>query len=151
MKENFHSQKGLTLVEVLVSIVLLAIILTSFMGFFTQSAIFNKKNGEKLSTMQTAQKYISLVEENSKNIKKQQINNKLAGAPSAVLSASEISALFDPTITIDNSTYYITAMITKNNVPTGLIQFKIIVQKSATDTTGKSETYTYLRESEMKP
>ncbi|MCH6266686.1 prepilin-type N-terminal cleavage/methylation domain-containing protein [Neobacillus citreus] len=64
MLENFKSQRGLTLVEVLISIVLLSIFLTSLLGFFTQSAMFTKKSEQKLGTLQTAQMVVNMIEEN---------------------------------------------------------------------------------------
>jgi prepilin-type N-terminal cleavage/methylation domain-containing protein len=54
MKVYFQSQEGLTLIEVLVSIVMLSIILISFIGVFTQSAQFNNKNRQKLGTIDTS-------------------------------------------------------------------------------------------------
>ncbi|WP_191090677.1 type II secretion system protein [Niallia endozanthoxylica] len=42
-----YSENGLTLVEVLVSITILAIILTSFLSFFNQAYSYTKKNEDK--------------------------------------------------------------------------------------------------------
>lgn len=42
------NEKGLTLVEILASIVILSIVLTSFYGLFIQSAKFNKVNEDSL-------------------------------------------------------------------------------------------------------
>ena len=52
LKKQIH-EKGLTLVEILASIVILAIVLIAFMSFFTQSAKFTKFNDEKLTAVQS--------------------------------------------------------------------------------------------------
>lgn len=62
MGKKLDDQKGITLLEVLLSIVLLVIVLTSFAGFFTQSAMFVKKNEDKISTTQTAQQIVNIIE-----------------------------------------------------------------------------------------
>lgn len=62
MGRKLDDQKGITLLEVLLSIVLLVIVLTSFASFFTQSALFVKKNEDKISTTQTAQQIVNLIE-----------------------------------------------------------------------------------------
>ncbi|MFJ7727116.1 type II secretion system protein J [Neobacillus sp. NPDC097160] len=144
MKENFKSQQGLTLIEVLVSIVLLAIISTSFMGFFTQSALFTKKNEQKLDTMQTAQKIINMIEVDL--TKQDLLDNSFIDASGNVLnkpktlSAANINQLLDDTIATN---YNFSAIIT-NNSSENLIMFKIIVEDPK-NKGSKSETYTYIR------
>lgn len=56
-------QDGLTLIEVLVSIVILSIILTTFFSFFSQSMTFSGKNEEKLVAYNLASKTLIVVEE----------------------------------------------------------------------------------------
>ena len=142
MKDSFHSQKGLTLVEVLVSIVLLAIILTSFISFFTQSALFTKKNDQKLDTMQTAQKVVNLVE--IEITKQDLIENLIINSSEQVIKTSltktEIEGLINDNI---DPRYDVRVEISKNSSQ-NLIMFKIIVQ-DPTNTGNKSETYTYIR------
>jgi len=144
MKENFKSQKGLTLIEVLVSIVLLAIILTSFIGLFTQSTLFTKKNEQKLDTMQTAQKIINIVEVDL--TKQDLLDNSIIDASGNVLNKpkiltdEDINKLLDDTIVAN---YKFSAIIT-NNSSENLIMFKIIVEDPK-DKGSKSETYTYIR------
>ncbi|MBU8916634.1 prepilin-type N-terminal cleavage/methylation domain-containing protein [Bacillus sp. FJAT-29953] len=58
MKGNFHSQKGLTLVEVLVSIVILSIILMTTMSFFPQMGFINKQNEDKTKAVNTAKEIL---------------------------------------------------------------------------------------------
>ncbi len=50
--------KGFTLVEILVTLVILSIILLSFMSFFSQSSLFTQKNNEKLTAINLAQETI---------------------------------------------------------------------------------------------
>lgn len=144
MKENFQSQKGLTLIEVLASIVLLGIILTSFMGFFTQSALFTNKNEQKLDTVQTTQKIVNLVEI---NITKEDLKNReIIDASGTVvtnptnLDKAALETYFDDPIDTD---YTVSAIITNNSLE-NLIMFKIIVQDPKS-LSSKSETYTYIR------
>lgn len=50
--------KGFTLIEILVTLVILSIILLSFMSFFSQSSLFTQKNNEKLTAINLAQETI---------------------------------------------------------------------------------------------
>ncbi|MGJ7912309.1 prepilin-type N-terminal cleavage/methylation domain-containing protein [Neobacillus sp. LXY-1] len=144
MKKNFHCQKGLTLIEVLISILILAIILLSFMGFFTQSALFTKKNEQKLDTLQIAQKIVNLVEV---DITKQDLlangiidsNGSVLNSPKTI-DASTLNLLLDDTI---DPNYKYSAVVS-NNSSQNLIMFKIIVQDPR-NLNNKSETYTYIR------
>ncbi|WP_245805786.1 type IV pilus modification PilV family protein [Bacillus alkalicellulosilyticus] len=52
---QFRSEKGLTLIEVLVSIVILTLVLVSFMTMFTQSAKTNQVSEEIISATYVAQ------------------------------------------------------------------------------------------------
>lgn len=111
------------------------------MGFFTQSSLFSKKNEQKLGTMQTAQMYINLVED---NVSKSRIQN-LDFTKVNTLNKQQIDDLIKPAQPIVTP-YTITAVIkTKtadNNIPDNLFQFKITVENP--NTNSKSETYTYL-------
>jgi prepilin-type N-terminal cleavage/methylation domain-containing protein len=49
MKEFFHRQDGLTLVEVLVSVTILSIVIFTFLSFFTTSAKFNAFSSDKIN------------------------------------------------------------------------------------------------------
>ncbi|MEH7156909.1 type II secretion system protein [Neobacillus drentensis] len=139
MKGNLHSQKGLTLVEVLVSIVLLAVVLTSFLSFFTQSALFTKKNEQKLETMATAQKYINLIEDVPKTKFASFNPNLLNEVP---LTEDQIRNLFDPPLA--KSTYNIRGKLIITPNTENLIQFTIIVE-DPNDINNRSTTYTYIR------
>jgi type II secretory pathway pseudopilin PulG len=138
MRKNLK-EEGFTLVEVLVSIILLFIILTSFLSFFSQSAMFIHSNEKKLGTMQIAQKYINLIEENVglSDLKYIPIGTEI--------DKKDIDQLILKTTnkSIDSSSFRIKGFIT-TDTPKGLTQFKIIVQDPS-DTKNKSVTYTYIR------
>ncbi|RDU35040.1 hypothetical protein DRW41_19865 [Neobacillus piezotolerans] len=142
--KTLQKQGGFTLLEVLLSIVLLSIILTSFLGFFTQSALFAKKNEYKLDTVQTAQKIVNLIE---LNVTKQDLmeNNIIDGRGfvlngTKTLNQIEVEKLIDES---SGSDYNVRATVT-NNSAENLIMFKIIVQDPA-GPGNTSETYTYIR------
>ncbi|MEH7523899.1 prepilin-type N-terminal cleavage/methylation domain-containing protein, partial [Bacillus sp. JJ1503] len=63
------NQKGFTLLELLLSILILTIIFISFMTFFSQSAFFIKKNEEKFSAANTAQMVLNILQEREKEKK----------------------------------------------------------------------------------
>jgi prepilin-type N-terminal cleavage/methylation domain-containing protein len=58
MYENFHSQKGLTLIEVLVSIVILSGILLTTMSFFPQMGLINNQNEDNSKAINTAKEVL---------------------------------------------------------------------------------------------
>ncbi len=55
MNERFHNEKGLTLVEVLASIVILSIVVTTFLLVFSQTAKTTKQSEEKVDATYVAQ------------------------------------------------------------------------------------------------
>ncbi|MBM6619759.1 type IV pilus modification PilV family protein [Bacillus suaedaesalsae] len=61
MKTN--TQAGLTLLEVLASIVIVGLIVTTFFGFFSQSMLFSSKNEENLQAINIARKILVVVQE----------------------------------------------------------------------------------------
>lgn len=131
-------QKGFTLLEVLISIILLFIVLTSFMGFFTQSAMFNKKNEQKLGTLQMAQKYINLIED------KVSLSDVSSIPRNTQLDKNIVDQLIlkNPSQTVD-CPYNVKGFIT-NNTPRNLTQFKVIIEDKQ-DPKNNSSTYTYIR------
>lgn len=142
MNNKCKNNKGFTLLEVLLSIVLLFIISTSFIGFFTQSAMFTQKNKEKLNAVQIAQKYINLVEQ---YVKKNDLNSYDLSKP---LDESEIDKILSAhSIHLEKSSFKISAKVTPadKDLSSNLVQFKIIVQ-DPDEPNNESETYTYLRE-----
>jgi prepilin-type N-terminal cleavage/methylation domain-containing protein len=59
------NENGLSLIEVLISIVILSIIFISFMGFFPQMGMMNKQNGDKAQAVNTAKQLLINWENNS--------------------------------------------------------------------------------------
>ncbi|MEQ2529394.1 type II secretion system protein [Bacillaceae bacterium CLA-AA-H227] len=53
---DFQEEKGFTLIEILLSIVILTIILVSIMNFFPQMGLFNRHNLEKTEAINLAKK-----------------------------------------------------------------------------------------------
>lgn len=134
---KLHEEKGLTLLEVLLSIVLLVIVLTSFASFFTQSAMFVKKNEDKLSTTQTAQQIVNQVEVSlSKNDVK--TSSECAALP-CILKKNELSNLLGSPIA---SSFNISAEFADS--VEGLIRVKVSVT-DANNPESSSETFTYIR------
>lgn len=147
MVENFQKQEGFTLIEVLLSIVLLSIILTSFLGFFTQSAIFTIKNQEKLSAAQTAQKVVSLVEINttktqlrSKNIINE--SGKVVSPGTVYNDKSKFEELFKFKV---DTHFKVEIQFSDGPTDSRLVQCKVSIFESSAPATNKSETFTYIR------
>ncbi len=62
-----NNQDAFTLIEVLVSLVLLAIILTTFFGFFSQSMLFSNQNDEDLVAYNLTTQTLNIFEEKYQN------------------------------------------------------------------------------------
>ncbi|RSD23321.1 prepilin-type N-terminal cleavage/methylation domain-containing protein [Mesobacillus subterraneus] len=134
--KKLYNQKGLTLLEVLLSIVLLVIVLTSFAGFFSQSALFVNKNEDKINTTQTAQQMVNLIElKLTRNIL---VNNGCASLPCS-LNQNELSMLLDNPI---DTSLRISADFT--NSVEGLIRVKVSVE-NLDNPESSSKTFTYIR------
>ncbi|KMJ60294.1 hypothetical protein AB685_05620 [Bacillus sp. LL01] len=58
-KQNIHNQKGLTLIEILASIVILGIILTGMLGFFSQMVKYSSHADNKITSINLAEKMLS--------------------------------------------------------------------------------------------
>ncbi|RHW40647.1 prepilin-type N-terminal cleavage/methylation domain-containing protein [Neobacillus notoginsengisoli] len=147
MIKYFQKQEGFTLIEVLLSIVLLTIILTSFLGFFTQSAIFTNKNQEKLSAAQTAQKVVSSIELNTTKaqLKAKSIVNDTGKvvSPSTVYNdKSQFNELFKFTIV---TPFTVEIKFSDGPMGSGLIQCKVSILDNSSPPKTKSETFTYIR------
>ncbi|QUW22514.1 type II secretion system protein [Sporosarcina sp. Marseille-Q4063] len=61
MQKYFRNDKGLSLIEVLASLVILGIVFVGFMTIFPQMTLFNKKTEIKLETMNLAREEIALI------------------------------------------------------------------------------------------
>ena len=62
MKNHNFNEKGLTLVEVLASLVILGIVFIGFMIIFPQMTLFNKKTEIKLETMNLARQEMAYIQ-----------------------------------------------------------------------------------------
>lgn len=136
---KFDNQKGMTLLEVLLSIVILTIILTSFAGFFSQSALFVKKNEEKLNTFQTAQQIVNIIEDKFTKQLLLEKNPPDVNGKFPNLDKNEIIQLSGYSI---NTPYDISASFLKG--VEGLIQVKVTVSEPE-HPENYSETFTYIR------
>lgn len=70
-KNDIRNQNGLTLIEVLASLVILGIVFVGIMTVLPQMSLFNMKTGDKLQTMNLAKQELA-------EIKKQERIEKLA-------------------------------------------------------------------------
>lgn len=71
-KTSTHNEDGLTLVEILASLVILGIVFVSFMTIFPQMSLFNERTETKLETMNEAR--IVLEEYKTKTLKTSQLD-----------------------------------------------------------------------------
>ena len=146
-------QKGFTLIEVLLSVVILSIVLTVFMSFFSQSSLFIRKNEEKLGTSNTAQMVLTLIQENTAEeiLASEGIINELFvvnGDPSGGLSVTDNEKI-KRIINRDLNSKYSIKLLFKNvyddsnNRNENLILVKVIVADP--ENNEASETFTYIR------
>lgn len=154
-------QDGFTLVEVLVSIVILSIVLTTFFSFFGQSLVFSGKNEEKLVAYNLAEKTMRIVESNYKN--KLLATQTKIEISSTNIPCSNYSSGFSPELTAvtnpstcyyreNQKNYYPHIIIMKQptdfSAPTlFVISVKIYNSNNLTDPNRKllSETFGYIR------
>jgi prepilin-type N-terminal cleavage/methylation domain-containing protein len=159
MLKKHLKQDGLTLIEVLVSIVILSIILTTFFSFFSQSMVFSGKNEEKLVAYNLASKTLRVVEEKYKNTLQTDLNI----ISSSVLCTDNFSITEIRTTTTSTSicyfnenqkSYYPEVLITKElNHSTDFSTSKIVLykinvkiyDKQTTPRKLLSETFGYIR------
>ena len=62
--KEYLNSKGLTLIEILASIVILGIILTTFFSFFSQSMMFSSKVEDKVTATNIAKTILHNVKKN---------------------------------------------------------------------------------------
>jgi type II secretory pathway pseudopilin PulG len=148
------NQNGITLIEVLTSIILLFIILTSFFTFFNNSLIFSGKNEEELVAFNLASKTLKIVEEKYKNTLDQNVislncSNYPGTYPPELISVLEPSACY---YKVNDRNYYPEISITKqvSSSYTGLpilyvIHIKISNSPVSTNQKLLSETFGYIR------
>jgi len=74
--QKIHNQKGLTLIEILVSIVILGIIFTGMLGFFSQTVKFSSYNENKITSINLAEKMLSEYKTTNSYGREHTINDK---------------------------------------------------------------------------
>lgn len=62
---NMDNEKGFTLLEVLLSITILTIVLTTFFQFFSQSMLFSSRNEEKQQAINIVRQLMNELQENN--------------------------------------------------------------------------------------
>jgi len=153
--ENYYTQKGLTLVEVLAALVILGIVFIGFMTIFPQMSLVNEKTETKLDTMNLAREEMS----------------KLTGQPYTQVDLSNMSPKFMSILNEDDDTkpYTVTKMSDTTQYNTYKVEninsefaytvnvykvqelegtislYKVILQIYTGSTTPNSETYGYLQ------
>lgn len=158
--EKHHTQKGLTLIEVLAALVILGIVFIGIMTVFPQMTLFNAKTETKLDTMNLAREEMAKLT----SIKYVQSDTTdLSSKFKDILNKKEDGTIINSpnpyTVTKDNtnSEYVIYTVInSKNDFPytihvyrnkdlTGAISlYKVILQIKTNGTSPNSETYGYL-------
>jgi prepilin-type N-terminal cleavage/methylation domain-containing protein len=150
--QNFHKknslkkQEGLTLVEVLVSLVLVSIVLISFFVFFSQTTLFSGKNEEKLVAFHLASKTLSIVENKYRNTTMASNNLSLncGNFPPEIETMLYPSSCFYKN---NNKNYYPEITLTKQNDLPSLyvIHIKMFSSANVSERTLLSETFGYVR------
>jgi len=67
-KTIIQNHKGFSLIEVLAAIVILTIVLTSFIGFFSQSIILSTQTEDELTAVNVAEKVLTEIKEEESQI-----------------------------------------------------------------------------------
>ncbi|GAE43972.1 PulJ/GspJ family protein [Mesobacillus boroniphilus] len=136
MGKKLDDQKGITLLEVLLSIVLLVIVLTSFAGFYTISNVC-EKNEDKISTTQTAQQIVNIIElELTRDILS--TSTECPSLP-CTLNEDKLAGLLDRSF--DNTQKI---LVSFNNGEVGLIRVEVSVEDRS-NPDSSSRTFTYIR------
>lgn len=90
-KRFIQNDKGISLIEILVSIVLLSILITSFLTFFPQVSSFNQKTDERLTSVTLAKSWLVQAQNSESTLYKQLIN--LTENPAASVNAGTLPLL----------------------------------------------------------
>jgi prepilin-type N-terminal cleavage/methylation domain-containing protein len=153
LKEKYSKQYGFTLIEVLVSIVILSIVLTSFFAFFSQSMVFSGKNEEDLVAFNLANKTLKTVESKYKveTLSQNLTFNSCSNYPQNIKDILNLSSTCS--YNVNKKRYYPEITLTKQayvnnsgeNLPTlYIINVKIFGSPSQPKKL-LSETYGYVR------
>ena len=82
-------EKGLTLIEVLASLVILGIVFIGFMNIFPQMTVFNKKTETKLDTMNLARQEIVIIKSLGLELPFSSDQVTSLGVPEVILNSSD--------------------------------------------------------------
>lgn len=146
LKQKILNQAGLTLTEILVSLVLISIVLLTFFSFFSQTTLFSGKNEERLVAFHLATKTLNIVESNYRNASIPSDNLQLScgNYPLELKAALQASTCYYQN---NNKNYYPEIFLSKQlDMPTlYVIQIKIYNSPNSTERKLLSETYGYVR------
>nr|WP_187118842.1 hypothetical protein [Bacillus marasmi] len=130
--------------EVLVSLVLVTIILTTFFSFFSQTVFISDKNEDKLVAFNLASKTLNIIEE---QYKKQPIPTTLycGNFPIELVNALSPSTCF---FKQNNKNYYPKITLTKDTdyLNLTIVHVQIFDSEDITNRKLLSETYGYIRQ-----
>ena len=77
LKTFISNERGLTLIELLASIIILSIVILTFLSFFTNAFRFNAINSDSIQAMNIAREQQAMIKENDSDIHQLLVNNSL--------------------------------------------------------------------------
>lgn len=158
--ENYHTQKGLTLVEVLAALVIIGIVFIGFMTIFPQMTLNNEKTETKLDTMNLAREEMTkltgptytetdLVNLSTKFMDILNVDNEGnidPNKPYTVTKANENTEYKSYKVENKNSDYTFTVNVFNVKEIEGAVSlYKVILKIYTGGTTPNSETYGFLK------
>lgn len=150
LNNPLKNERGLTLVEVLASIVILMIILVAFFSFFGQALLFSDKNEDKLVAYNLARKTLNVVSENYKPTTDQTISCSTYD----INYHPQLKAALEPSACyyeVNSKQYYPEISMTRQNFHSFTtpvlytVHVKIYSSDNPTDRQLLSETFGYVR------
>lgn len=137
MTEFSANEKGLTLIEVLASIVLLYIVIVSFLSLFPQITLFNNVTEKNLQAAAVAKEVRVLVKEQDIDFSTPTLNGKLS-------SLSPTTTENDIVFTGLYNSFYVNIIIDKSKIEvSGEVQDLYQMKISVMNDTNKEISYTY--------
>lgn len=141
MQKLLKNEKGLTLIEVLASIVLLSIVIVSFLSLFPQISNFNESTEENLQAAAVAKEVRVLVKESSTNQHPQEFSftNERTGPYNGVYIYEGQHNEFHVVIEVDENPFNMNGNIQN------LYKFKVTIQND--ENRPLSKTYGFIVQS----
>ncbi|MBW8350214.1 type II secretion system GspH family protein [Bacillus sp. IITD106] len=138
MMKNVFNNKGLTLIELLASIVILSIVIVSFLHFFSQAMLFTGKAEDRMTSINIAEKVLQSVKNDTANYtgEKQVINGK---------EYEEVKPII-----INKKTYYPYVNLSKEtpeSLQLNVVHVLIFANKN--NKSAVSELYSYIKSEEQ--